>query len=104
MNLDAEAADSRGLLLRCDLFGAPVRVGAMVEIRDDVRDASVEEAFLGHRGVVTGLYYDDPRAQLPGSPLVVVRVAELGEELFFASELRAVRPAVDDFGAERQIQ
>lgn len=102
MNLDA--ADPQGLLLRYDLFGAPVRVGAVVDIREDVKDASVDEAFLGRRGVVTGLYYDDPRAQLPLSPLVVVQVAGLGEELFFASELRAVRPWVDAFGAERQVQ
>jgi len=102
MTLDP--ADPRSLLVRHDLFGAPVRLGAVVDIREDVQDSSVDEAFLGHRGVVTGLFYDDPRAQLPDLPLVVVRVAELGEELFFASELQPVRASAEALGAERQLQ
>jgi hypothetical protein len=102
MTLDG--SDPGSLLLRHDLFGAPVCLGAQVEILADVEDESIDEAYLGRRGVVTGLFYDDPLRQLPGAPLVVVSVDTLGEELFFASELRAVRQAHGTFGAERQIQ
>jgi hypothetical protein len=102
MTLDG--SDPGSVLFRHDLFGAPVCLGAQVEIRADVEDETIEEAFLGRRGVVTGLFYDDPLHQLPGSPLVVVSVEPLGEELFFASELRAVRQAHGRSGAEHQIQ
>jgi hypothetical protein len=102
MTLDGD--DPRSLLFRQDLFGAPVRLGAVVEIRADVDDDTIEASFLGRRGVVTGLFYDDPVAQLPAAPLVVVAVEALGEELFFASELRAVRQVSGLRGAQRQMQ
>jgi hypothetical protein len=81
-----EADDA--LLVREDLRGAPFAIGVMVDVVG-CRDETGDERFCGQRGTVTGLLYDDPLAQVPFEPLVLVRVDGLGEELFFPSELRS---------------
>ncbi len=79
------------MLVRENLSGAPFAIGSMVDVVR-CRDESGDERFCGQRGTVTGLLYDDPVAQVPFEPLVLVRVDGLGEELFFPSELqRTVR-------------
>jgi hypothetical protein len=85
MLVDAEAPT---VLVRWALPGAPWRVGALVDVVGTGLDETLDERFVGRRGVVTGLLYDDPGSQMPDRPLVVVFVDGLGEELFFAGELR----------------
>lgn len=77
------------MLLREAPPGAPWRIGAVVDVVGTQVDDSLDERFVGRRGVVTGLFYDDPCSQLPRNPLVVVFVDGLGEELFFAGELKS---------------
>jgi hypothetical protein len=82
----AVSGPEAALLVRASLSGAPIRVGREVEVLDG--DASADLRYVGQRGQVTGLLYDDPHLQLPHAPLVVVWVGGLGEELFFPRELR----------------
>ncbi len=83
-----------GQLLREDLIGAPFNLGTLVDVLD-CGDDSADERFSGRRGIVTGLLYDDPKAQAPHSPLVLVMVEGLGEELFFPDELKRVARQVN---------
>jgi hypothetical protein len=82
-------AGPASVLVREAMPGAPMRVGDLVDVVGTQLDESLDERFVGRRGLVTGLFYDDPQSQLPEHPLVVVYVDGLGEELFFAGELRA---------------
>jgi CarS bacterial SH3 domain len=61
----------------------------------DCGDDTADERFSGLRGLVTGLLYDDPRVQAPHSPLIVVWVEGLGEEVFFPEELKRVARQVN---------
>lgn len=83
-------SQGNAVLVREDVAGAPVRVGQTVHADCGAEDASLDERFVDCIGVVTGLFYDDVPAQFPQRPLVVVFVDGLGEELFFAHELREV--------------
>lgn len=83
-------SDGGALLVREDVAGAPVRVGPAVHVDCEAEDATLDERFVDCVGVVTGFFYDDVAAQFPQRPLVVVFVDGLGEELFFAHELREV--------------
>ncbi|ATB32760.1 Carotenogenesis protein CarS [Melittangium boletus] len=76
-----------GLVFLEDVKGAPVRMGEPVRISGSPLDGSLDPRFVGHRGVVVGLVYDEPSTQYPGDPLIQVRVEDLGEDLFFAREL-----------------
>lgn len=87
MKADAQAD---ALVVREDVAGAPVRVGQRVHVDCDEEDATLDERFVDCVGVVTGFLYDDVKAQFPQRPLVLVHVDGLGEELFFADELREV--------------
>ncbi|NNB94714.1 Carotenogenesis protein CarS [Corallococcus exiguus] len=75
------------LILMEDVDGAPVRMGAAVMIVRTEPDDSVSERFLGRVGVVVALVFDDPPMQYPSDPLIQVRVAGVGEDLFFAREI-----------------
>lgn len=68
--------------------GAPVRMGEPVLILPTMQSGSLDERFLGRRGVVVALVYDEPGRQYPHEPLVQVRVEDLGEDLFFPWELK----------------
>lgn len=78
------------LVVREDVAGAPVRLGQRVHVDGDEEDGSLDERFVDCVGVVTGFLYDDVPSQFPQRPLVLVHVDGLGEELFFAHELREV--------------
>lgn len=75
------------LIVSQDVAGAPVRIGETVKIVSTSTDATVGRRFLGHTGVVVGLVFDDPALQYPEDPLIQVRVAGVGEDLFFPEEL-----------------
>lgn len=81
-------SDGKSLVVREDVAGAPVRVGQTVHVDCEPEDATLDERFVDCIGVVTGFFYDDVPSQFPQRPLVVVHVDGLGEELFFAHELR----------------
>lgn len=82
--------DPTGLVVRRNVQGAPLTIDARVQIVPSL-DSSADSRFEGRAGVVSGYFYDCPQEQYPHRPLVLVCVKELGEELFFAEELRAVR-------------
>lgn len=75
------------IILTQDVDGAPVRMGAAVMIVRTEADDAVAERFLGRVGIVVALVFDDPSMQYPKDPLIQVRVAGVGEDLFFAREL-----------------
>jgi hypothetical protein len=79
-----------GLIFLEDVKGAPVRVGEPVCVLGDTLDGSLDARFVGRRGTVVALVYDEPRTQFPADPLIQVRVEGLGEDLFFAGELERV--------------
>ena len=76
-----------GLVARSNVEGAPLWVGARVFIEASALDETADERFAAHAGVVTGYLYDCP-AQYPHHPLLLVSVETLGEDVFFAKELR----------------
>ncbi|XXF79260.1 Carotenogenesis protein CarS [Myxococcaceae bacterium GXIMD 01537] len=78
------------LIFDVDVAGAPVRLGAVVKLVSASADGTIDRRFLGRAGVVVALVYDDPATQYPADPLIQVRVAGLGEDLFFARELERV--------------
>ncbi|MFP2902097.1 Carotenogenesis protein CarS [Corallococcus sp. 4LFB] len=75
------------LILTEDVDGAPVRIGATVMVVRTEPEDVLSERFLGRVGVVVALVFDDPSTQYPADPLIQVRVAGVGEDLFFAREL-----------------
>ncbi|NBD12132.1 MULTISPECIES: Carotenogenesis protein CarS [Corallococcus] len=77
------------LILKEDVDGAPVRIGAAVMIIRTEPDDLVSERFLGRVGTVVALVFDDPPTQYPADPLIQVRVHGVGEDLFFTQELVA---------------
>lgn len=83
-----DSTDSTGIVVRRNVPGAPLTIDAPVQIAPSL-DSSADARFEGRAGVVSGYFYDCPQEQYPHRPLVLVRVNELGEELFFAEELRA---------------
>lgn len=82
--------DSAGFVVRRNVTGAPLRVKTRVQISSSL-DSSADPRFRGRAGVVSGYVYDCPQEQFPHRPMVLVVVDELGEELFFAEELRALK-------------
>lgn len=76
-----------GFESREDVEGAPLWIGAHVRVVGVVDDTA-DGRFSGQPGVVTGYVYDCPDAQYPHEPLLLVNVEGLGEEVFFARELR----------------
>ena len=76
-----------GYVARSDVQGAPLWVGAQVFIEASALDGTADERFADHVGVVTGYLYDCPE-QHPHHPLLLVSVETLGEDVFFAKELR----------------
>ncbi|NOK38829.1 Carotenogenesis protein CarS [Corallococcus exercitus] len=75
------------LIMMEDVDGAPVRIGATVMVVRTEPEDVLSERFLGRVGVVVALVFDDPPAQYPTDPLIQVRVAGVGEDLFFAREI-----------------
>ena len=75
------------LILFEDVEGAPVRIGERVRVVSMSMNDSINTHFLGRAGVVAALVFDEPRVQYPRDPLILVRVEELGEDLFFPEEL-----------------
>lgn len=75
-----------GNVLQVDVEGAPARLGQQVTVVRTSNDDTVAPRFLGRTGTVTGLLYD-AQEQYPADPLVLVRVSDLGEDLFFPEEL-----------------
>ncbi|RKG64987.1 Carotenogenesis protein CarS [Corallococcus exercitus] len=75
------------LIMMEDVDGAPVRIGATVMVVRTESEDVLSERFLGRVGVVVALVFDDPPAQYPTDPLIQVRVAGVGEDLFFAREI-----------------
>ncbi|MDQ3263350.1 MAG: Carotenogenesis protein CarS [Myxococcota bacterium] len=80
---------AKALELRHSVPGAPLEVGQWVRVRADAGSETLDYRFLGQRGRVLALIYDDPLAQFPQDPLVQVEVAGLGSDLFFVHELKA---------------
>lgn len=76
-----------GLWCREVVEGAPLQPGTRVIVVCEAEDDSRDERFAGRCGVVDALFYDDPATQFPASPLLLVRVDGLGEDLFFVDEL-----------------
>lgn len=83
---------SPGFIVRRDVAQAPFSLGQRVRVSTDSFDETADERYQGRVGVITGYFYDTPEEQFPHSPLVMVTVQGLGEELFFADELQAVGP------------
>lgn len=83
---------SRALVLelRHSVPGAPLAVGQWVRVRADAGSETLDDRFLGQRGRVSALIYDDPLVQYPHDPLIQVEVAGLGSDLFFVHELKAL--------------
>lgn len=78
-----------GLVVRRNVRGAPLQLETRVLITDAL-DATGDQRFADRIGVVSGYVYDCPAEQYPHRPLVLVSVEGLGEELFFAEELRVL--------------
>jgi hypothetical protein len=75
------------LILTQDVDGAPLHLGEPVRITPTPTEDSLDRRFLGRRGIVVALVYDEPGTQYPHEPLIQVRVEALGEDLFFPWEL-----------------
>lgn len=76
------------VLVKAPVPGCKLQVGEAVLVLGTVPgDRSFDERFVGQRGVVTGLLFDDLSRQWPADPLVVVEVSGLGQEYFFVDEL-----------------
>lgn len=67
-----------------------MKLGARVQISSSL-DSTADARFQGRTGVVSGYVYDSPKEQFPHRPMLLVVVEALGEELFFAEELRALQ-------------
>ncbi|MFO0600450.1 MAG: Carotenogenesis protein CarS [Myxococcaceae bacterium] len=79
---------NRGFIVRHDVDGAPLGIGARVVVAASALDESADERFGDRVGTVTGYVYDCPDEQYPHCPLVLVRVPGVGEDVFFVHELR----------------
>lgn len=83
----------QGLVVTAPVAGAPYRVGDHVRVAPTAAHSeTADPRFIGKAGIVEALVFDDPARQYPQDPLLQVRVAGLGRDLFFAHELTRTAP------------
>ncbi|MFT3708584.1 MAG: Carotenogenesis protein CarS [Archangium sp.] len=78
-----------GMVVRRNVRGAPLQLDTRVFISEALDDTG-DPRFAGRVGMVSGYVYDCPAEQYPHRPMVLVSVEGLGEEVFFAEELRVL--------------